>query len=145
MLDFGCGTGLAGLALRIAGFSTIDGVDVSEEMLARAREKGIYRDLRQIAPEAPDIAPESYSLVVACGVLGVGAAPVAAFDTEMAILARGGLLAFSFNDHTLDDAHFMGKLNEYLDCSAARLLFREHGEHLPRRNIGSDVFVLEKA
>ena len=45
VLDFGCGTGLSGLALKLAGFSVIDGLDLSPEMLAKARDKGIYRRL----------------------------------------------------------------------------------------------------
>ena len=43
ILDFGCGTGLSGLALKLVGFETIDGVDLSQEMLNQAREKGVYR------------------------------------------------------------------------------------------------------
>jgi len=41
VFDFGCGTGLSGLALKLAGFATLDGADLSAEMLARARDKRI--------------------------------------------------------------------------------------------------------
>ena len=47
VLDFGCGTGLSGLAFRAAGFSTIDGVDLTDEMMEQARATGAYRDLRR--------------------------------------------------------------------------------------------------
>ena len=40
VLDFGCGTGLSGLALQLAGFNTLDGMDPSSEMLERAKGKG---------------------------------------------------------------------------------------------------------
>ena len=36
ILDFGCGTGLSGQALAAAGFTTIDGTDISAEMRAQA-------------------------------------------------------------------------------------------------------------
>ena len=36
ILDFGCGTGLSGLALKAAGFQTIDGADLSADMLKGA-------------------------------------------------------------------------------------------------------------
>ena len=43
VLDLGCGTGLSGLALRAAGFTCIDGVDVSAAMLEQARSReGVY-------------------------------------------------------------------------------------------------------
>ena len=67
VLDFGCGTGLSGLALRLAGFDTIDGRDLSPGMLARARDKGVYRDLRVIGPE--EDMPGGYAAIAAIGVV----------------------------------------------------------------------------
>ena len=45
VIDFGCGTGLVGIALSQAGFTSIDGIDISEGMLAQARAKRVYRNL----------------------------------------------------------------------------------------------------
>ena len=42
ILDFGCGTGLSGVALRLAGFTHIDGVDLSADMLRGAQDKNVY-------------------------------------------------------------------------------------------------------
>ncbi|MCL6281951.1 class I SAM-dependent methyltransferase [Ruegeria sp. 2012CJ41-6] len=146
ILDFGCGTGLSGLALRRAGFEVIDGMDPSPEMLEGARTKSAYRALKLLDVEdrAP-IASGSYKAIAAIGVLGTGAAPPETFDLLVHALGRGGLLAFSYNDHTLADRNFTGKLNEWLDCGAARLLFREYGPHLTGMDMGADVYVLEKA
>ncbi len=44
ILDLGCGTGLSGLALRPFA-ADVDGVDLSPGMIAKARERGIYRHL----------------------------------------------------------------------------------------------------
>lgn len=145
VLDFGCGTGLSGLALKLNGFTCIDGVDLSAEMLEQARAKQIYRRLDQIAPDAPlSHAPGDYAAIAAIGVIGAGAAPISAFDTMMAGLASGGLLVFSFNDHALEDPANEGRLNEYLDCGAARLLFKEYGDHLPGIDLKCNVYVVEK-
>lgn len=145
ILDFGCGTGLSGLALKMAGFETIDGVDLSPEMLAEARAKGVYRALTQIDAGAPLAhAPGTYAAISAIGVIGAGAAPAGVFDTIMSGLAPGGFFVFSFNDHTLEDRSYEGKLNDYLDCAAARLLFNEYGPHLPGLNMKSRVYVIEK-
>ena len=43
VLDFGCGTGIGGAALRRVGFDVIDGTDVTAEMLKKAATRGIYR------------------------------------------------------------------------------------------------------
>lgn len=144
ILDFGCGTGLSGLALKLAGFETIDGIDLSAEMLKAAREKGVYRTLSQVSGQ-PEISKGSYAAIAAIGVIGSGAAPISVFDTLMHALARNGKFVFSFNDHTLEDPVYEARIREWTDCGAARLLSREHGPHLPGRNMMSNVYVLERA
>ena len=46
MLDVACGTGLTGQALKEAGFPMFDGIDASSEMIKKADEKEIYRNLQ---------------------------------------------------------------------------------------------------
>lgn len=146
ILDFGCGTGLSGLALKLAGFSTIDGVDLSAEMLARAKGKDVYRNLAQIEADEPLAhKPGDYAVIAAIGVIGAGAAPISVFHTLMKGLASGGKLVFSFNDHALASGENEAGVNEWLDCGAARLLFREHGPHLTKIDLNSCVYVVEKA
>jgi predicted TPR repeat methyltransferase len=144
-LDFGCGTGLSGMALAGAGFTTIDGVDLSPEMLERAKGRGVYRALALADPEAgAPFAPGAYAHVAAIGVIGSGAAPAETIDAILGALGPGGLFVFSFNDHTLDDPVFEGRVMEYVDCGAAELLFREHGDHLPGIGLSATVYVLRK-
>lgn len=146
VLDYGCGTGLCGEALAKAGFAVIDGMDPSENMRAEARDKGVYRNL--IALDVEDASPiptGAYRAIACCGVLGTGAAPAETMDLIMRALETGGFLVFSYNDHTLADAAYTSKLNEWLDCGAARLLFKEYGPHLPGAGLKADVYVIEKA
>ncbi len=146
VLDFGCGTGLSGVALAHAGFRTLDGVDISGDMLKRAEDKQFYRTLRQIEPGKRPIANRGdYAAVAAIGVIGSGAAPTTTFDQLMKGLARGGLMVLSFNDHALDDPANEARVSEWIDCGAARLLFKEHGDHLPGINLKSTVYVIERA
>ncbi len=145
ILDFGCGTGLSGLALRLAGFEIIDGVDLSADMLARAREKGIYRDLRQIEAGAPPIeTPGSYDAICAIGVIGAGAAPIDTFDLLMNCLAPGGLFVFSFNDHALAEPENEARVTSWTEQGKAELLFKEYGDHLPGLGMKSNVYVTRK-
>ncbi|WP_299675062.1 methyltransferase domain-containing protein [uncultured Roseobacter sp.] len=145
VLDFGCGTGLSGLALKLAGFETIDGVDLSPDMLAQAEAKRLYRTLTVIDADAPlpvDLA--NYAAIAAIGVIGAGAAPISVFDDLMRGMAPGALLVLSLNDHALQDRANEGRICEWVDCAAARLLFRESGPHLPGIGLNSNVYVLEK-
>ena len=45
VLDLACGTGRIGEWLRPRGHAAIDGLDITPEMLDRARSKGVYRTL----------------------------------------------------------------------------------------------------
>ncbi len=146
VLDFGCGTGLSGLALRIAGFDCIDGLDLSEDMLKQARGKELYRELNVIEAGANlSHTPGDYAAITAIGVIGAGAAPISVFDTLMTGLAPGGLFVFSFNDHALDDPENEGKLTQYLNAGQAKLQHKSYGDHLPGIGLKSNVYVVEKS
>jgi len=145
VLDMGCGTGLSGLALRAAGFAVIDGTDLSAGMLEQARAKGAYRKLWQADPDAPlPVTPGDYAAIAAAGVISPGAAPPELLDQLADALAPGGLLAFSFNDHALEDPAYRDRLDALRASGAFRTLFEEHGDHLPAIGLGSTVYVLEK-
>ncbi len=145
VLDFGCGTGLSGAALRLAGVITIDGMDPSPEMIDIAREKQIYRDLKLINVNDPmPIEHNVYSAITAIGVIGIGAAPPQTFFTLMKALKRRGVLALSLNDHALKDPAYEAALNQWLDCGAACLRLKEYGTHLPGQDLKSTVYIIEK-
>ncbi len=145
ILDFGCGTGLSGLALRLAGFETVDGLDISSDMLAKAKTKGIYRHLDVIDADTQlRHAPGDFAAIAAIGVIGAGAAPVSVFHQLIKSLGPGGKLVFSFNDHALQEPVYEAALCEWLDCGAATLLFKEYGPHLPGINLKANVYVIEK-
>jgi SAM-dependent methyltransferase len=62
--DLGCGTGRTGAWLAERGVTTIDGVDLTPEMLARARERGVYRELIEADVADSGLPADAYDLVV---------------------------------------------------------------------------------
>lgn len=146
LLDFGCGTGLSGLALRLAGFEVIDGLDLSADMLKQAEQTSVYRALNVIDAGANLPSPAGhYTNIAAIGVIGAGAAPLSTLHMLMKALPQAGKLVFSFNDHALSDPSSEGAICEWTDCGAARLLFKEHGDHLPGIDLKSNVYIIEKS
>ena len=145
ILDFGCGTGMSGAALKAAGFQTIDGCDLSDGMLDRAREKRAYRKLWRADPAHPlPVHPGDYAAITAVGVVSIGAAPPETMDMLINALAPGGLFAFSFNGHTLQDPRFAARVQHHLDTGTCALTIRNDGEHLPGINLRSTIFVLRR-
>ena len=144
LLDFGCGTGLSGAALRAAGFTKIDGTDISPEMLEVAHAKGLYDQVIPGTPGAVPGTPGDYAAIVATGVVSLGAAPPEMLRVLLDALAPGGLLAFSYNDPTLADATYTDALDTVLAEGIAELLQRAHGPHLSEKVTGSEVIVLRR-
>jgi len=103
LLDLGCGTGLAGAALRSLA-DRLTGVDLSPAMIAQAQSKGLY-DCLVTADIGDFLAGEAkrggtYDLVLAADVLVYvnDLAPIAAAVGR--VLKPGGLFAFTVETHT---------------------------------------------
>lgn len=144
ILDFGCGTGIGGMALTKAGFQTIDGTDVTPEMLAKAEGLGIYRKLWHSTPGELSFGKGAYDVIVAVGVISLGAAPPDTLAPLVAKLEAGGIMALSYNDPTLEDQTYADALATEVGAGHVDVIFREHGPHLTDVDMGSDVIVLRR-
>ncbi len=97
--DAGCGTGLAGLAIRPL-VARLDGCDLSPRMIAKARARGIYDTL-----EVGDLVsvlsarPRAYDLVLAADVLIYLGELGPAFAAAVQALRLGGGFAFTVESH----------------------------------------------
>jgi predicted TPR repeat methyltransferase len=119
-LDLGCGTGLAGVALRpLVGRLT--GVDLSERMVALAREKTVYDRLETgdlvafLQAEARE--QRRYALIVAADVFAYFSWLPGVIAAAARVLAAGGLLAFTVETHPGDDV-ILGEKLRYAHSAA---------------------------
>lgn len=68
VLDVGCGTGVVGVELQQQSFTSIDGIDISPEMLDIARSKNCYRHLLEADVTKPlPLEDGAYAGVVSAG------------------------------------------------------------------------------
>lgn len=142
ILDFACGTGLSGVALSEAGFTVIDGMDISDAMLDKARAKALYRTLTKVASDAPPPVPHgSYAIISAIGAIGPGAAPAEVIAPLLAALPQGGLFVISLNDVALEHPEFIAALESAPDTT---LVSKARGAHLPGIDVQSTVYVYAK-
>lgn len=146
LIEFGAGTGLVGQALRVCGFTTIDGLEPSGPMLALARRKtGIYRALYACDWGAKlPVGPGAYLNAAAIGILAPGYAPAAILDAGLALLPKGGLFVFSLSDLARGNPDYVGRIREQVDTGGAEIAFREYGRFLPGAELRADIYVLRK-
>src|SRR5262249_53687113 len=64
--DLACGTGRTGAWLRGRGVGRLDGIDLTPEVLARARQRGIYDRLVEGDVAATGLADGAYDVVASC-------------------------------------------------------------------------------
>ncbi len=115
LVDAGCGTGLSGIALAKRGFETIDGFDLSHEMVSEARKTGAYRALHGGVDmnEPPlSIADDSYDVAVCCGVFTIGHVNPSALGELARITRKGGLVLVSTRKSYYDSTDFDLQMRE---------------------------------
>jgi len=105
-LDAGCGTGLCGI--EIAPYvEHLTGIDLSSNMLALAKQKGVYDELVKIElSRFMHQRPDAFDLVVIADTLIYFGPLREVFDAARSALRPGGLLVFTVEAPlNADDAH----------------------------------------
>lgn len=116
-LDLGCGTGLMGERLR-SMCDRLEGVDISSEMLRKAREKGIYDRLEKADLQNLSHAGPLPDLVTAADVFMYLGALDGIFPTVSRLLAPDGLFAFSVEKLDAEDGFALRASRRYAHSQA---------------------------
>jgi predicted TPR repeat methyltransferase len=127
-LDLGCGTGLCGPALQ-AQFEHIDGIDLSERMLDKARLLGIYRWLdRAELAEYLAATDRRYDLVLAADVFPYVGDLQPVFTGARRVLNEGGWFCFTVESTTEDTNYSLQTSQRYAHSERyLRALATQHG------------------
>ena len=141
ILDVGAGTGLLGVALVEAGFARLDGLDLSPKMLAEARRKAVYGDLREATlGEQLDYESGGYDGVLASGVLTTGHAPATCLDELVRITRPGGHVIFTLRSDAGGPPGFEEKMSDLAHASRWELV--ERGDEFQAMPIGEPNVLL---
>lgn len=122
VLDAGCGTGLAGVELAERASALIDGMDISPDMLALARKKGAYEDLRTADMTGPlDYKTDQYDAVMCVGTFTHAHVGPKGFDELVRITRPGGLVVATVHEDVWDADNYLDHLKA-IDASGAAAL-----------------------
>jgi predicted TPR repeat methyltransferase len=125
VLDVGAGTGLCGQALRQRGLDHIDATDISPDMLAVAKTKGIYHTLFEGDILAGlDVEASIYAGVTSSGTFTHGHVGPEAIDELIRLVRSGGWIVISINSGHFAAHGFEAKFASLGD-TITNLEFRE--------------------
>ncbi len=99
VLDAACGTGLVGAELARRGFTSVDGLDLSPRMLARARGRSVYHDLgpADLTQRLPG-AGDKFGVVTCVNAFEPGHLPRSALVEFARVVHRGGHIVLTVGD-----------------------------------------------
>lgn len=114
VLGCGCGTGLAGEQLKSLGFTDMDGIDISANMLRQARAKGVYGDLSQVDLTAGlNIADNVYDAVISVGTFTIGHVGPDSLPELARITRANGVVIFTVNEMVYEKEKYPEKLRDW--------------------------------
>ena len=146
ILDFGCGTGLLGEEIHknlIGNYQfEIDGIDISENMIQKCREKNIYRNIIEINLLQDSLPPNyQYDYIVSSGVFLEGHVSFKVINKLLDNLKLFGSIFI-----TIRESFKNQEINEYqefiLQNPRLEFLFETNIEYIP--NVSCKLIILKK-
>ena len=149
ILDAGCGTGQAGALLAAAGFTHVDGADLSPEMREVAARLGVYRTLYHLdmtADYAPQIAEcgGQYDAVICVGVFGYGPPHVEDLPRIMDAARPGAPVLVTVNGKGWEKMGWDDSLMPVLDAAGVTLAARTRIRHMVKEGVHAELLELRR-
>ena len=126
ILDVGTGTGLVGCELAELGYTQIDGIDYSAEMLAEARQTGVYQQLIEADLTRPlPLADQHYTALICIGTFTHGHVDAQCLDELFRLLQPGGLFVTAIRKTYWQPAGFAAKVAQLTDAGIIETLVKQ--------------------
>jgi len=146
ILDAGCGTGLAAIALKAVGYEALHGCDFSDAMLEKANKLQLYKTLkRQDLNNVPiDYESGMFDAVTAVGVFSFSHVNPKAIVELARVVRSGGTIIIGMNDHFFTEGSLLRQLEHMEETDTLEIISKEHGEHVPGNDLKGWVITLLK-
>lgn len=136
ILDAGCGTGLVGEELVKKGYSKLDALDYSKEMLDEAEEKNIYQHhIQADLSKRLDMEDNRYEAVVCTGTFTYGHVKAHAFDELVRITKPGGIICFTIREGAYEEYGYRQRMIELEQQNSWELLGMENVDYLKNEGV----------
>jgi len=112
ILDAGCGTGLVGIELKKYGYSNIEGIDFSQNMLDLVPQN-IYKKIEKIdLNKALKFKDNIYDVIMCVGTFTYGHVKPQCLDELIRLTKNKGFICFTVNEGIYEEYGFDNKIKE---------------------------------
>lgn len=146
ILDAGCGSGGVGVELSKLGAKIIDGIDLSQGMLAVARKTGVYRKLEMAdLSKTLEIGDGLYDAVVCVGTLTQGhVGPDPALGEFVRIVKKGGLVVATVLETIWEKDGYEAEVKRLAKDQKVGLISSEVQSYRKNAGVNGRVLILKK-
>ncbi|MCB1423381.1 MAG: class I SAM-dependent methyltransferase [Nitratireductor sp.] len=130
VLDVGSGTGLAGVELAGHGFTVLDALDYSPEMLAVAASRGVYRATIEADLNEPlDLPDGTYSAMICTGTFTHAHVGAGCLPELFRVLQPGGIFACTVHKDVWQEAGFAAESQKLAAAGILETVSHEAGTY----------------
>ncbi|HMB16765.1 MAG TPA: class I SAM-dependent methyltransferase [Pelovirga sp.] len=146
ILDAGCGTGIVGKFLHQEDYLNLEGLDYSEHMLNKAREKVLYRKLYQADLTAPlDFADGEFDAIISVGTFTCGHVGPEAFNELIRVTRPGGYLCFAVREQAWEEDDYQTTMDRLARQDVWWLQEEKTSDYLQQEGSSCKICVYQKA
>jgi len=135
IIDVGCGTGLVGVELEKGGFSNFDGIDISQEMIDIAKQRGYAQLFIGSLNVSLPCENNEYDAALCVGVFTHGHVGSNRLDELVRIVKPGGIVCFTVNEGVYDSYGFDSKIKNLESTNIWKILEIRKSDYMTKKNI----------
>ena len=135
IIDVGCGTGLVGVELEKGGFSNFDGIDISQEMIDIAKQRGYSKLFIGSLNDSLPCENNEYDAALCVGVFTHGHVGSDCLDELVRIVKPGGIICFTVNEGVYDSYGFDLKIKSLESTNIWKILEIRKSDYMTKKNI----------
>ena len=135
IIDVGCGTGLVGLQLKKLGYKNFDGVDISQEMINIAIDRGYASLFLGNLNETLPIKSNQYEAAICVGVFTHGHVGPSRLEELTRIVKPGGILCFTVNEDVYESYGFDEAIKSQELAGVWKVLELSKKDYMMKKNV----------
>lgn len=135
IIDVGCGTGLVGLQLKKLGYKNFDGVDLSQEMIDIAIDRGYASLFLGNLNETLPIKSNQYEAAICVGVFTHGHVGPSRLEELTRIVKPGGILCFTVNEDVYESYGFDEAIKSQELAGVWKVLELSKKDYMMKKNV----------